>query len=141
MEQEPFVIEKRYNASQSIVWQAITDNEKMKQWYFDIDSFEPEVGHQFTFSGEKDGIKYIHLCEVTEVVPETRLAYTWKYKDYPGISTVTFELFPESAATRVKLTHSGIETFPKNNDDFSSESFAGGWGYIIGKSLKEFVER
>jgi len=41
----------------------------------------------------------------------------------------------------VKLTHEGLETFPANNPDFAKESFAGGWGYLIGKSLPEFVEK
>jgi uncharacterized protein YndB with AHSA1/START domain len=141
MNTESFVIERVYNAPQTRVWQAITDNKKMKKWYFDIDSFEARVGHRFTFSGENEGVKYVHLCEVTVVEPETKLAYTWTYQDYEGSSEVTFQLFPEGEKTRLKLTHTGLETFPKNNKDFARESFAGGWTFIIGQSLKEFVEQ
>jgi uncharacterized protein YndB with AHSA1/START domain len=140
MNTEPFVIEKVYNAPADKVWEAITDNSKMKKWYFDIDSFEPVIGHKFSFSGENEGIKYVHLCEVTQVVPKTKLAYTWTYQDYPGQSEVIFELYPEGENTRLKLTHSGIESFPRDNKDFAKESFAGGWNYIIGTSLKDFVE-
>ena len=140
MKTEPFVIERVYDAPQTKVWQAITDNEKMKKWYFDIDSFEPKVGHKFSFSGESDGVKYIHLCEVTIVEPESRLAYSWVYQDYEGSSVVTFELTSEGDQTRLKLTHTGLESFPKNKKDFAPESFAAGWTHIIGKSLKEFVE-
>ncbi len=54
---------------------------------------------------------------------------------------MTFELFAEVQATRLKLTHEGLETFPINNPDFAKENFVAGWTYIIGSSLKEFVEK
>ncbi len=47
----PFTIERIYNALIEKVWQAITDKDQMKQWYFDIAGFKPEVGFEFSFSG------------------------------------------------------------------------------------------
>ncbi len=44
MKTEPFVIERTYNAPISKVWKAITDKEEMKEWYFDLAEFKPEVG-------------------------------------------------------------------------------------------------
>lgn len=88
----PFIIERIYNAPAIKVWQAITDNNEMKKWYFDIADFKPEVGFEFTFAGEgKEGEKYIHLCKVTEVVQEKKLTYSWRYKGFEGNSFVTFE--------------------------------------------------
>jgi uncharacterized protein YndB with AHSA1/START domain len=141
MKNEPFVIERTLNASPEKVWKAITDKEQMKQWYFDIAEFEPKVGFEFTFTGGTPEKCYMHLCKITKVEPGKILQYSWRYEDYPGNSFVTFELFPEGNATRIKLTHEGIETFPQNTKDFARESFAGGWTYIIGKSLPEFVEK
>lgn len=141
MKTEPFVIERTYNAPIEKVWKAITDRDEMKQWYFDIDKFKPEVGFEFKFYGENEGRKYTHLCEITEVIPLKKLSYSWRYEDYEGNSFVTFELFAEGSSTRLKLTHEGLETFPINNPDFAKESFAGGWTYIIGKSLRDFVEK
>ena len=83
---------------------------------------------------------YTHLCKVLEVIPNKKLSYSWRYKDYEGNSVVTFELFDEGDKTRLKLTHAGLETFPQNNKDFARESFAQGWTYIIGTSLKNFLE-
>lgn len=140
MSTTPFVIERTYNATADVVWQALTDNAKMKQWYFDIELFKPETGFEFQFAGENDGKKYLHLCKVTEVITGKKLAYSWKYKDYPGMSFVTFELFAEGNKTKLKLTHSGLETFASDNPDFAKESFAGGWTQIIGTNLKDFVE-
>lgn len=140
MKAEPFVIERTLNASPQKVWEAITDRDKMKQWYFDIAEFRPEVGFEFTFNGGSEKKTYVHLCKVTKVEPGKTLQYSWRYQDYPGNSFVTFELFAEGSATRLKLTHEGLETFPTGNKDFARESFSAGWTYIIGTSIREFVE-
>ena len=138
---EPFVIERTYNAPAERVWKAITDKNDMKQWYFDVSDFKPEVGFEFTFNGGSEEKVYVHLCKVTEVVPGKKLTYSWQYRDYGGNSFVTLELFEEGGATTLKLTHVGIETFPQNSKDFSKESFTMGWTYIIGTSLPGFVEK
>jgi len=140
METAPFVIERTYNAPVDKVWQAITDKDKMKQWYFDLKEFKPEVGFEFQFSGGSKEKSYLHLCKITEVITGRKLTHTWQYDGYPGKSFVTFELFPEGDKTRLKLTHAGLETFPAEQD-FSRESFTKGWTYIIGKSLPEYLEK
>ena len=58
-----------------------------------------------------------------------------------GYSVVTFELFPEGDATRLKLTHEGIESFRENGPDFAKESFMQGWTELIGTLLKNFIEK
>ena len=142
MENQPFVIERVYNAPVQKVWKAITTKEEMKQWYFDLSDFKPEVGFEFSFNGEgRNCEKYVHRCRITEVVVGKKLSYTWVYEGHPGNSEVIFELFPEGEKTRLRLTHRGLETFPQSNSDFARESFAEGWNYIIGKSLKEFLEK
>jgi uncharacterized protein YndB with AHSA1/START domain len=142
MQNEPFVIERTFNAPVAKVWKAITNNDEMKQWYFNLAEFKPEVGFKFSFTaGANDGIKYIHQCEVTEVVDEKKLTYSWCYENYAGNSLVTFELFAEGNKTRLKLTHAGIETFAANGKDFQKESFAQGWDFIIGKSLREYLDK
>jgi len=141
MKPEPFVIERIYNAAISKVWKAITDKDDMKQWYFDLAEFKPEVDFEFTFTGGKDGREYKHLCIITEVIPGKKLKHSWTYDGYEGTSYVTWELFDEGDKTRVKLTHEGLETFPQNNPDFAKENFVQGWTEITGKKLPEFVEK
>src|ERR1700744_2710813 len=126
MKAEPFVIERTYNAPVEKVWQAITDKDKMKQWYFKLEEFKPEVGFEFRFTGGSKEKQYLHICEVTEVIPERKLTHSWRYDEYPGISYVTWELFAEGDQTRLKLSHAGLETFP-NEKDFARESFSKGW--------------
>jgi len=139
--QMPVVFERVYNAPSEKVWKAITDRDEMKKWYFDIAAFKAEPGFEFTFTGQgHKGEKYVHLCEVKEVIPEKKLSYSWRYEGLPGNSLVTFELFSEGDKTRLKLTHAGLESFPTGNADFAKESFMGGWDYITGTSLKNYLE-
>jgi uncharacterized protein YndB with AHSA1/START domain len=137
---EAVVIERTFNAPIAKVWRAITDVDQMRAWYFDLKEFKPEVGFEFEFSVEHEGMTYHHLCRVTEVVPQKKIAYTWRYKGEPGDSLVTLELFAEGDNTRVKLTHTGIETFPKT-PAYARKNFESGWTAIIGTELKQFVEQ
>jgi uncharacterized protein YndB with AHSA1/START domain len=139
----PIIVEKTYNAPVERVWQAITDKNEMKQWYFDIPDFKAEVGFEFQFYGEGHaGEKYLHLCKITDVVKNKKLRHSWRYDGYEGNSFVTFELFDEDGKTRLKLTHEGLETFPKTAaDDFAKESFLQGWTEIIGTTLKSYLEK
>ncbi len=141
MNNEPFVIERTYNAPVEKVWKAITDKDDMKQWYFDLAEFKPEVGFEFTFTGGPPEKCYLHICKITEVVPGKKLTYSWRYDGYEGNSFVTWELFAEGAFTRLKLTHAGLETFPVSNPDLAKENFVKGWNHIVGISLMEFVEK
>ena len=138
---EPIVIERTFNVPAEKIWQAITDRDQMKQWYFDIAEFKPEVGFEFQFEGGDENTTYVHLCKITEVIPGRKLTHSWRYESFEGNSFVTFELFPEGDKTRVKLTHEGLETFPSDTNAFAKENFVAGWTDIIGRSLKDFVEK
>ena len=71
----------------SDVWKAITDKTWMKQWYFDLKEFKPEVGFTFEFvGGHENGIQYHHICVVTEVIFEKKLVYSWNQRDLPLVS-------------------------------------------------------
>ena len=134
------VVERTLDAPVARVWSALTDVDQMRQWYFDLKEFRPEVGFEFEFVVEHEGNRYHHLCKVTEVIPEKKIAYTWRYKGESGDSLVTIELFPESNMTRLRLRHEGLETFPKT-PAYARKNFEAGWIAIIGTELKKFVER
>lgn len=137
----PVIVERSYNAPVSKVWQALTDNDKMKQWYFDIADFRPEVGFEFEFTGgDPNDKEYLHKCVVKTVEPNKKLAYTWRYDGYEGESLVTFELTEEGSGTQVKVTHTGLETFPPL-EAFNPRNFNTGWTHILDVSLKDFVEK
>ena len=140
MKNDPLVIETVLNAPLHPVWNAITNKEEMKHWYFDIEAFRPEINHEFSFEGGSQDKVYVHLCKITEVIAFKKISYTWRYKRYEGNSHLIFELSEEGDKTRLKLTHEGLETFPETNPDLAKENFMEGWNHIIGKSLKEYLE-
>lgn len=142
MNHKPFTIERTFNAPVSTVWKAITDKNEMKKWYFDLPDFKADVGFEFQFpGGPAPDRQYLHLCQVTEVVPGKKLAYTWSYQGYEGTSMVIFELFPEGQKTRLLLTHSGLENFISNkNPDLDAKNFEAGWTQIIGASLENYLK-
>jgi uncharacterized protein YndB with AHSA1/START domain len=138
---KPVVVEKSIKANVERVWDAITDKEKMKKWFFNLSDFKPQVGFTFSFPGQgQKGEKYNHKCRITEVVPMKKLAYTWSYEGLPGESIVTIELTPDGNSTHVKLTHEGLASFPANQPDFDRSSFNKGWSHLIGKNLPVFLE-
>lgn len=138
MEHTPLIIEREFNAPIDLVWRAITEKELMEKWYFDIADFALEVGHTFHFEGGEEDKRYMHICEVLEIIPLKKLTYSWSYEGYPGRSFVTFELTALGEKTLLKLIHKGLESF--DHPDFKRENFQGGWTYLIQESLPAFLE-
>lgn len=140
MNREPIIIERTFAAPVTKVWNALTDKDAMKVWYFDLEVFKPVLGFEFSFmGGPPDGIQYKHLCKITDVVLNKKIAYSWRYEGYDGNSIVSFELFEEGTNTRVKLMHTGLESFPVSNPDFAKANFVEGWTAILGISLMKFL--
>jgi uncharacterized protein YndB with AHSA1/START domain len=136
----PFEIERLLDAPVTKVWGALTKNEQLQKWYFQMQDFKPVVGFEFQFTGKtEDNKEYLHLCKITEVVPGKKLAYSWRYDGLPGNSIVSFELFKEGEKPKLKLTHTGLESFAGGGRDFAKENFAAGWSYILDKSLKKYL--
>jgi uncharacterized protein YndB with AHSA1/START domain len=136
---QALVVERVFDAPVETVWKAVTTPGQMSRWYFELADFKPEVGFEFGFVVQHAGNTYDHRCKVTEVAPQKKIAYTWRYHGHEGESLVTFELFREGGKTKVRLTHTGLETFPKT-PAFARENFERGWTSLIGDSLKDFVE-
>lgn len=134
------VVEKLLDAPASTVWSALTDKDKMKQWYFTLDDFKAEVGFVFRFTGKgSKGESYLHTCKILDVVPNERLSHTWTYDGVEGHSIVTFELKDEGGKTKLTVTHTGLDSFPKGNPDFAPASFNGGWTALITVNLPKYL--
>jgi uncharacterized protein YndB with AHSA1/START domain len=140
---QKIVMSRVFNASRERLWQALTDLDQMKQWYFEqLDAFKPEVGFQTQFNVHWEGTDYMHVWKVTEVVPGKKITYSWKYAGVPGESFVTFELSPEGTQTRLTLTHEGLETFqPDKHPHYARKNFVGGWTHFMDSALPEFIEK
>lgn len=137
----PVVLERLFNAPIEKVWEAITDINQMKLWYFpQLEDFRPEVGFETQFNVHHEGIDYLHIWKVVEVKSMKKISLEWKYGSYPGNSLVSFELFPDGNKTRLVLTHRGIESFmPGKYPELGKKNFIEGWTAFMDNSLKKFL--
>jgi uncharacterized protein YndB with AHSA1/START domain len=138
---DPIVVEQTYNAGVDRVWKSITDIDMMRQWYFDnIPDFVPMVGFETNFMIHNEGRDFLHMWNVTEVVPRNKISYDWRFKDYPGQSSSTFELFEKGTSTTLRVTVIVRRDFPDDVPEFRRESCIGGWKYFLGERLKLFLD-
>jgi uncharacterized protein YndB with AHSA1/START domain len=135
---ETIILEKTYPVPVARVWDAITDINKLRQWYFPLPEFRLEVGFEYVI-GSKTKDK--HRVRITEILPGKKLVHTFVNIDQPGMSHVTFELFDEGSQTRFRLTHTGLDTFPTDVPDFAPAVIESGWGYLFGTSLAAYFEQ
>lgn len=136
------IVKQRFNAPADKVWNAITDKDLMKEWYFDIPDFELKEHHQFNFYEPGNEHKFHHQGEILEIVPGKKLKYSWTYPEISKDKTlVKWELEEDQEGTLMTLTHKGLENFDHLGVDFSRDSFESGWKDLVETSLKEFVEK
>lgn len=137
---QPVVVEQLFNKPIQVVWKAITQHDQMIQWFFDnIPDFRPEVGFKTQFNVEAPSRNFLHLWEVTEVIPNKKIVTNWKYEGVAGDSFVTFELFEQGSRTKLIASTQVVEDFDDNIPEFKRESCFGGWNYFIKQKLKEYL--
>ena len=139
---ESIIVEEHFNVPVNIVWNAITNLDEMKQWYFNaIESFKPEIDFKTEFIVQSGERTFTHLWHIIKVEPLKRIVYNWKYKEYTGDSFVHFELFPQKNNTLLRVTTEITASFPKNISEFEIESGRQGWNYFIKNRLKNYLKK
>ena len=134
-----FVISE-FNAPVSQVWDAITNPNHMKQWYFeDMQDFKTEVGFKTTFVMQSDKRTFTATWEVTEVIPEQSITYVWTYAEYEGAGPVTFKLEAIEKGTKLTVINEGLESFPDDVDKFTDKSCEAGWQYFLNNRLASYL--
>ena len=139
------VIEVTLPHEPEVVWRALSSAELIGRWLMPND-FKAEVGHTFTFRakpmGEWDGVV---RCEVLEVEPPRRLAYSWKggSAKNPGYGSpldtvVTWTLEPAPGGTHLRLVHAGFR-LPMNQVAY--DAMTPGWGQILRERLDSVLSQ
>ena len=141
MKTDPIVVERTFDISSDYIWKALTDVGELQKWYFKLPEFEAKVGFKFEFFGGSEEKQYLHLCEVTTVEEGNKIAYSWRYDNYPGTSVVCWQLIDKGEKTILRLTHQGLHTFEENGKDFQKSSFQEGWNYFVHTAIKEYLEQ
>jgi len=137
----PVIAEQLFNKTRAQVWQAITDIDQMKLWYFDnIPTFKAEVDFTTRFNVKAPSRDFLHIWKVTEVIPQQKITYNWTFKDCKGSADTSFELFEQDNKTLLRLTNTIIEDFDDTIPEFKRESCQAGWNYFINDRLKSFFK-
>lgn len=138
---KPVIVEQLFNQPIETVWNAITQLDQMKLWFFEnIQSFEAVVGFETQFNVKAPSRDFLHCWKIIEVIPNQKIVYSWKYQNIKGEGTVTFEVFQENYQTKLILTNEGLESFPPSIPEFARESCIAGWNYFIQQRLTEYLK-
>ncbi len=138
--QKPIVVEQAFNVSKEDLWKAISERDQMVKWFFDnIPDFKAESGFETQFNVDAGERQFLHMWKITEAVPNQKIVYDWRYPNYPGAGTVTFEVFDDGQGSRLRVTNEGLETFPQDIPEFAPESCEAGWKYFIQGNLKDYL--
>ena len=130
-------LERTFTSPPAKVFAAWTSAEALSRWFAPTDDyacavapFEPRTGGRYRVEmRHKGGAVHPVSGRYLEVVPPSRLVFTWAWEDRPeeGEQLVTVEFQPDGAGTRLVLTH---ERFPNAS---SRDRHAEGWEGCLGR--------
>ena len=131
-------IEVEYPHPPERVWRALTEPAALREWLMETD-FEPELGRRFEFRDPNArGWGGVVDCEIVELEPQRRLAYTWQGDPQYPQTLVRFTLEPVDAGTRLVLEHTG---FTGARGKFLWLMMRLGWGRKLRKDVPELLGR
>ncbi len=140
---EPFVVRKsvRVKAEPAQVWDALTNPEKTKKYFFNCEVFSDwKVGSPITWKGKVMIVKKIELHgEIVDIQPGKLLKYTLKNEsedDPSNFSTVTDKLSYENGETVLSITD---DVGQAEGAEERYKKSVKGWEKVL-KGLKEVVE-
>lgn len=132
------VLTKQHQYAQSInqVWAAITEQDKISQWFMKC-NFKAEQGYRYSLISD-DNKERIY-GEVMKVNPVNELVYSWVVVGTETVTTVSWKLEEKNGGTLLTLEHSGISKYPTDETAVKMfESFTDGWTKCI-DNLEKFV--
>jgi uncharacterized protein YndB with AHSA1/START domain len=111
------------------IWKLWTTPERMPEWILDGGSatLDVRVGGRYHLDMHYEGKSFPHDGEYLEVVPPSRLVFTWISEGTEWKPTiVTIELEDRDGDTEIVLTHEGLPSAKSVADH------EGGWTEIMG---------
>lgn len=138
---DALTLSETYNVPVEELWQALTNQEKMKIWYFDISNFKLERGFVFEFYEPGEERKYLHRCEILDFKPNSFLKHTWTHPEFSnGITEVHWEMEELNNETHLKFSHIGLENIADAGEAFQRKNYEEGWKYNLEIALRQFLE-
>lgn len=139
----PIVMQREFDVPVARLWEALTKNEQLKDWYFDFrGNFKAEVGHVFEWSaGPSPEEQWLHRGKILEVILNEKLVHSWEYPGYKGLGTLIWKLTRVSDSKSIlTLRFEFTEGFDTTVDALRRKNFLAGWTEIVNGSLVEFLK-
>ncbi|MDE3087812.1 MAG: SRPBCC domain-containing protein, partial [Chloroflexota bacterium] len=95
------------NAAPAEVYRVFTNSTALREWLCNSAQASPHKGGRL-YLGWNSG--YYAAGEFTAVVPNKKIAFTWRGRGEPDVTRVRVSLAEREGGTIVSLTHSGIGT-------------------------------
>lgn len=122
------------DAPASKVFQAITSDKELTNWFPNIARLEARAGGmvEFKFQRADDTVDHTVVGKVLELVPDKKFSMSWKNTSDPNFpdTVVTWTLEPDGNKTKVTLVHTGFEK------GRWLDLHDGGWSYFTGRLVE-----
>lgn len=115
------------------VWRALTEEERIAEWWGDYVSLDARPGGCLTEHwADASGKEMVTHGEVLRVDAPRTLELTWADDDWDEPTRVILRLeeIPEGT-TRLTLEHSGWEIFPPSSRGTLVQAHASGWSHHV----------
>lgn len=126
----------KYKVPPERVWDAITNKDKLNQWYFDTANFELAVGHIWSYYDQN-----LIQNKILKVLPMSQFIHTLAIPEQSsGTSVVYWELKSQlrNKASKLTLTHNGIDKLSPSPEIINH--YYENWNDLLGTRLKNFLE-
>ncbi|MDX1624840.1 MAG: SRPBCC domain-containing protein [Gemmatimonadota bacterium] len=144
--EDRIIVEIHIAAPPEAVFDALTDPDRIVEWWGDEEYYETEeaevelrVGGRWRAAGRNsDGSPFSVTGEYRDVERPRLLSYTWDptwaewEREEPSLVTISLE--PETDGTRLTLVHEGFAGYEKDREDHAE-----GWPFVL-ELLKEHLE-
>lgn len=108
------------------IWRAFSDAERLSHWFTSDAEHEFRVGGRYS-NGDGDRGEYL------DIIPESRIRFTWEQPDYAPGSTVAIDILPagEDGEEKwaIQVTHEGIACDDQSDLDV-------GWNWALDSLIR-----
>ena len=138
------VVNAQIGAPRDSVWRALTEEERIAEWWGGYVSLNARPGGRPTERWTDDGGREVITSgEVVRLAAPRMLELTWADDDWDEPTRVLFQLAQAADATRLTLTHSGWEALPLPSLESVIREHASGWSghmanleaYVVARTL------
>ncbi len=106
------------------VWNAISKQEEINQWFVHAD-FKAEPGYAYTFTSKGDDCSQIN--GVVKNANPYHLSYTWVVQNTQVETVVDWKLEAVEGGTKLTIEHTGISKYEESMAIQLFEGFGKGW--------------